>query len=446
MPSLQRFKINGLYGERDINIPFFDNIKILVAENGYGKTTVLNTLYALASGNISRLRKLSFESIEVFFDDKTKYIVEKKMLVVSSKLMEKNPFYDHLKRVLGVEDSLTLVESFLTSGVTEFRRSNLFLFARKKSEIPASTFLEYLSEIRNSIHNGQDFAKARAILKQIQDKLGFNVLYLPTYRRVEQDFREIRGGMEENDGRADNIYDDFINFGMIDVDRRIQELTSEILSSSVEWFSKVNGEMLGQLVEGFQVDDSLKRSIQDPEAIKIVLDRIGVNISSQQKKQILRLIETKEIFKDHDPLIYFLSNLVKVYEQQKDNDKAIQAFVEVCNRYLGDKKLVYNESLVSVKIVRRKNNRDVDIENLSSGEKQIISLFCSLYLKKEENFAIFFDEPELSLSMEWQKTLLPDVVNSGRCAFLFATTHSPFIFENQLSRYTVDLSHYIRER
>jgi len=445
MPKLHRFKINGLYGERDIDIPFEDNVKIIVAENGYGKTTVLNTLYSLASGNISRLRKLSFESLEIFFDDNSKYIVEKRMLTFSSKLTEKHPFFDHLRRVLGEDEATALVEHFLTSGPNEFRRSSVLLSARKKTEIPSTTFMEYLSEIRKSIHNGADFSKARDTLKKIQEKLDFNVLYLPTYRRVEQDFRDIRGGRDADD-RGENLYDDFINFGMIDVNKRIEELTSEILSSSVEWFSKVNGEMLGQLVEGFHVDENLKHSIQDPDAIKIVLDRIGGNIHENQKRKILRLIRSGEIFTEHDPLIYFLSNLVKVYEQQKDNDKSIQKFVEVCNRYLGDKKLEYNESLVSVKIVRRKNNRDVDIETLSSGEKQIISLFCSLYLKKQESFALFFDEPELSLSIEWQKTLLPDVINSGRCSFLFATTHSPFIFENDLSRFAVDLGHYITER
>ena len=107
--------------------------------------------------------------------------------------------------------------------------------------------------------------------------------------------------------------------------------------------------------------------------------------------------------------------------------------------------MVYNESNVTVNIVRRKNNRLVDIETLSSGEKQIISLFAKLYLQKDENLAIFFDEPELSLSIEWQKSLLPDILNSKKCSFLFNTTHSPFIFENELMENAVDLSTYIQE-
>ena len=130
---------------------------------------------------------------------------------------------------------------------------------------------------------------------------------------------------------------------------------------------------------------------------------------------------------------------------QQENDEAIQNFTKVCNKYLADKEIIYDESNVTIDIVRKKNKRTVDIESLSSGEKQIISLFALLYLQKKENLAIFFDEPELSLSMEWQKTLLPDIVNSGKCKFLFSTTHSPFIFDNELEDHTVDLFEYIEE-
>jgi predicted ATPase len=87
----------------------------------------------------------------------------------------------------------------------------------------------------------------------------------------------------------------------------------------------------------------------------------------------------------------------------------------------------------------------VDIKTLSSGEKQIISLFSRLFLTKSKQVAIFFDEPELSLSIEWQKHLLPDIIQSGICGFIFCTTHSPFIFENDLIGYASDLSKYIEE-
>ena len=83
------------------------------------------------------------------------------------------------------------------------------------------------------------------------------------------------------------------------------------------------------------------------------------------------------------------------------------------------------------------------LSKLSSGEKQIISLFAKIYLSDYKSYIILFDEPELSLSMIWQKQLLPDILDSKKCNFLLAVTHSPFIFDNELDQYAVGLSEYV---
>jgi len=46
--------------------------------------------------------------------------------------------------------------------------------------------------------------------------------------------------------------------------------------------------------------------------------------------------------------------------------------------------------------------------------------------------------------MTWQKQLLPDIINSKKCDFLLAVTHSPFIFDNELDMYAVGLNEYIK--
>ena len=72
-------------------------------------------------------------------------------------------------------------------------------------------------------------------------------------------------------------------------------------------------------------------------------------------------------------------------------------------------------------------------------------MFSKIYLSDaNKKFIVLFDEPELSLSMTWQKQLLPDVVNSGKCEFLLAVTHSPFIFDNELDQYAISLGEYMR--
>ena len=51
-----------------------------------------------------------------------------------------------------------------------------------------------------------------------------------------------------------------------------------------------------------------------------------------------------------------------------------------------------------------KNDRVIDLEWLSSGEKQIISIFSKVYLECVSPCIFIIDEPELSLSIEWQRT------------------------------------------
>jgi len=437
---LRKFSISKLYGERDVTIDFSSNIKILVAENGSGKTTILNALFGILSGDISKLRKIDFESISIEFTDGQKFNITDKELKISADSFKHHGIYEHILRRVGEPKTLKLLDDYFALNINTFKRSPILRDVAKSIDIPSTHLASMLKEISTSGKDVKDVIKGKEKLTKINEKFKLNIVYLPTYRRVEQDFEEL-----SNNDNAEFLNDHSINFGMRDVSLRFEEITKEIISSSVEWFSKVNGQMLSQLIEGFKVDEEVKESVNNPDHIKIVLDRIGDNIEESYKKEIIRLIETKEIFTGHDPLVYFISNLVKVYAQQQSNDKAIQDFSEVCNRYLVDKKIDYNESNVTIDIVRRKNGKPVGIENLSSGEKQIISLFARLYLKRENNLAIFFDEPELSLSIEWQKSFLPDILSSEKCEFLFTTTHSPFIFENELAKHTVDLGHYIKE-
>jgi predicted ATPase len=81
---------------------------------------------------------------------------------------------------------------------------------------------------------------------------------------------------------------------------------------------------------------------------------------------------------------------------------------------------------------------------LSSGEKQIVSLFSHLYLSGQNKYFVLIDEPELSLSVPWQKRFLVDVCSGSFCAGLIAVTHSPFIYDNELKKYAHSLGEFAR--
>ncbi|WP_455031712.1 AAA family ATPase [Oribacterium sp.] len=89
------------------------------------------------------------------------------------------------------------------------------------------------------------------------------------------------------------------------------------------------------------------------------------------------------------------------------------------------------------------DNRKIDLNHLSSGEKQLISLFNYIYLSTVDECMIIIDEPELSLSVEWQESILEDVKKSGKCGSLIAATQSPFIYNNSLKTMARSLDSFL---
>ena len=143
-------------------------------------------------------------------------------------------------------------------------------------------------------------------------------------------------------------------------------------------------------------------------------------------------------------IAHFFSKLVQVDKALSDKESVIQRFIKVCNGYLSGKELIYNDKESSIDVCLQPSGRSLELKALSSGEKQIVSLFSYLYLKEQGDVFVIIDEPELSLSVQWQERFLPDILETGRCS-LAAVTHSPYIFRNVLDPYAVDLASCIIE-
>ena len=46
---IEEFRIQGLFGYKDLYLKFKNQVLILIGENGFGKTTLLNALYFVLS-------------------------------------------------------------------------------------------------------------------------------------------------------------------------------------------------------------------------------------------------------------------------------------------------------------------------------------------------------------------------------------------------------------
>lgn len=187
--------------------------------------------------------------------------------------------------------------------------------------------------------------------------------------------------------------------------------------------------------------------------IEKVFNSVNSDILSEDEKksikyQLKNIIDNKDTKKgDYDKIVlYFYEKLYSRYKEIKNEEKYILEYFNLCNKYLNNKELVYKEDEFRYEIILKDDDTNkITLSDLSAGEKQIVLMFAYLYLLNTNNEKIMFiiDEPELSLSLTWQKDFLVDISNSPKCYGLVSATHSPFIFKNELIEYVAYLGDYV---
>ena len=452
-PFIKRFAISGLFGYKNFDINFDDSIKILIGENGYGKTTLLNSLSFLLRGEYKNLSRIKFDQIQIEFDDLHKY---------DFTYADLKSYSQYLDKQKDNEDGLisyisNRIEPSLLSQLIKMVSSDKddFFNSIKQNDalngLPSSYVYQAVLELSERTTKYKVFTDLATYINSTGNK----ILYYPTYRRVEVDLKNILNDNYSESRHTSRMQQEqnallsvnsIIKFGMNDVESRRKKICEEISKSSISGFAAVSGGMISKLLD----NDFSNNEIHpfDINEIKIVLSRVGENMSQKDKDTILSQIKEDPSLNQQNPYLrYFLDQLLTVYKKQERYDTAIKQFVNTCNAYLSEKEFTYDESTVSLLLQRKgaeSKKEELFLSQLSSGEKQIVSIFSQLYLEQDKKYVVLFDEPELSLSIYWQERLLPDMLNSGRCVFMLAVTHSPFIFNNYLKDNAIGLKEFMK--
>ncbi|PER14169.1 AAA family ATPase [Bacillus cereus] len=446
--KLKFFRIKGLFESLDVNLSLDEVENIYIGENGIGKTTILSTIFYTLKGKFSELNNIEFNSISVEFTDGeecrfTKDDIEQYIDFHRNNKRRYNPnFFNKLEELFSdrITELLQLKEEI---PIREIRRHDLFLDLR--DDVSRKFGIARITADREIVEymNKRDFSSSP--IYKLRDKLKrFNkeneILYFPTFRRIEEDLNkllafssddEIEYPYREVESKNLSKYGELIKFGMVDVDTTIKELLEKIRETSISSFNQMTAILLKQYVSNDIISNNMNGFKKiNVTNLEISLNRVGSEIGKSYKDKIIELVNNNEIYSEENSyLLNFINNLLASHEQLRKIDKKIEQFVEVCNSYLVNKKYKFDPSNLTLQIVNTLNEKVIPLTNLSSGEKQIISTFAKIYLEYEKDYIILFDEPELSLSIEWQEKFIPDIVNSGNCNQLICVTHSPFIFK-----------------
>lgn len=109
-------------------------------------------------------------------------------------------------------------------------------------------------------------------------------------------------------------------------------------------------------------------------------------------------------------------------------NKRINGFIMLVNDFFTEtgKKLVIRDG----RLVFVQGESTIELETLSSGEKQLLLILMNVFLLEEKPAVVFMDEPEIALHVSWQYKLLDTLTKLNPQAQFIITTHSPSIFGN----------------
>lgn len=448
---LQRFTLYGLNGYKTVSLVCKTRHKIVVGDNGSGKTSLLNALYSILAGKPALLYAMNFERFELEWS--TGQLINASKIELFGNLDD-----EAIKRSLGFE-------FFTTNGLSEeeaIEAINLYILSDENAVLESAGYrtlyrdtpydrneiLQKFERVASNLKSSEAFTK---VFQKIKELLGDTaVLYLPTYRRIEADSPEIRNRVSspvrrmraQKDGWTS---DRLINFGLEDVEEKLNSISTTIRKDTLAAYSRISGKTLEELITiGDSEDAPAIPTEVDIPSIQVVLSRIGRQ-STETESKLELLIKNGEIAQaKYIQLRKFLVQLRSIYAARMDDEQAIEDFATLVNDYFSiggtsEKNFLFDKQRVELQVINRYTQLPLKLGSLSSGEKQIISIFARLLLDPYKKYLIIIDEPELSLSIEWQERFLPDIVEKPSCHQLIAVTHSPFIFKNLLASVTGSL-------
>jgi predicted ATP-dependent endonuclease of OLD family len=194
-------------------------------------------------------------------------------------------------------------------------------------------------------------------------------------------------------------------------------------------------------IEGISADDVRKR--MDPiikgiaEILQIIpadFDFKDFRVVSSEDRRIFDALVRWSNYKPTLGQLKAVSKLVGDYNEQViANTREVSAYIKLIDNFLGHtgKSAGFN-SHGALEI--RSGSRTFAVEDLSSGEAQVIVILTHLAFNDDvENAGVFIvDEPELSLHIVWQEMLVSSMRQANSDVQYVLATHSPSIIMDRV--------------
>lgn len=420
-------KVIGLFGLYDYELPKnkdFEDAAILYGDNGVGKSTVLRLAFHMMSaadnrGHRSALYNAEFERLEVLLTSR----------VLLSAVRD------------GEILSLTVEANGEILAVWDFKPKN-------NGESAEDFDLEVINGRVRRVPKTVSHPSARThgeypYLRTLSAHVP-NLFILTADRRLDSD--SVSDPSDEVELRKMMRYEDHKRLSDLVVRSR-QIGLSQALNNTSKWIAKKALEganegttnvhaVYSDVLQHLMLPPSRKglESVTDPALLIKQLASIEQRTNQLARYDLatpLSVVEFRKALTGRSPGKRSLAAaLLRPYvESLEGRLKAVEPiyelvhkFVETINGFLSDKTIKFKVGS-GFSLVNRKN---VDLEpaQLSSGEQQLLLLFCYVLTARDRSTVFMIDEPEISLNIKWQRQLVQSLLNiteGAQIQFLFAS-------------------------
>ena len=251
--------------------------------------------------------------------------------------------------------------------ISSFNQIRLLNDIYLASPYDAEEFIAILATIKASTPElPKSLADTTATLTNLIGK--YQLLYLPTYRRVELSGPKVQRRITQGRRLRAPESTDGIRYGLRDVQDRLAEVLADIQRYSNNQYRTISASIIDDALGGkIRPNSYLDEKLPDIDALRLFFSRVESDKSSTNRLDMLKpLYETGDIHKpDQLTLRYFLSKLEAVVNRTKQLESNVENFVKQVNVYLslsGDEKtLNYDSNLMKVVVKNVFTEDEIDL-------------------------------------------------------------------------------------
>ena len=391
-----------------------EDITILTGPNGYGKTTVLRIINALASNDLIFFFQLSFSRITVTAGDDS-ISLSKSDGTVSVESNGKQPEIFNIEDILSNEDVSDLMQSRGVRRIDTSRWEDI----RGMEEYT-------IEEVLNLLPPG---IKKRLFEVHLLDSV--DVHFIETQRLMKMRVRRT-------------------GFHRMERPNRFEEKLSNTIEDYIEQTSRYITQVMAEAsAMGQQLDSSFPTRLFN-EQTSVSEDDFNTRYESiKEKQRALSHYGLSTANEEHQPtfkqenakaLSVYLGDTEKKLSVYDEIQKQLDIFSSLVSRRDFVSKTLKIDPEYGMKFVT-KDGESIPPSALSSGEQQEVVLFYDLLFNVRPGSLVLIDEPEISLHVAWQKEFLNDLtaIIELKKLNVIVSTHSPQIIGDSWDKVT-DLS------